>query len=186
MLFTFAARSAAGRRLPRWLAVAVVAVLLALAALAPAQKASANGPKPLHAKLLGVFAFGPCPAGAPEGAACLHDRVSGTLERVGKVSGEFDVAIDAANTGPDDVAPIAKEGSFVARNGDRLDVSAAGTFDFTTSTATYSYTVTGGTGRFADALGSGTWLVPAPAVFDPATGRGSGDEFLDGTLSIHD
>jgi hypothetical protein len=48
--------------------------------------------------------------------------------------------------------------------------------------ARYSYTVTGGTGRFREASGSGSWLVPAPAVFDPATGTGQGDEILDGTL----
>jgi hypothetical protein len=163
------------------LVVAVVAAVLAFAAAA----ASAHGSRPLHGTVLGAFSFGPCPADAPAGAACLHDELSGALKGVGPVTGAFDVAIDAAQADEHGIAPIAKRGSFVARNGDRLDVRATGSFDFAASVATYTYTVTGGTGRFREATGSGSWLVPAPAVFDPATGKGSGDEILEGTLELH-
>jgi hypothetical protein len=163
------------------LVIAVAVAVLAFAATA----ASAHGSRPLHGTLLGAFSFGPCPADAPAGAACLHDELSGSLKGVGPVTGAFDVAIDAAHADEHGVAPIAKLGSFVARNGDRLDVAATGSFDFGASVATYTYTVTGGTGRFSHATGSGSWLVPAPAVFDPATGQGSGDEILDGTLELH-
>jgi hypothetical protein len=138
--------------------------------------------KPLHATLSGDFAFGACPAGAPPRALCLHDVLSGTIDGIGPVHGEFDVAIDAAHTGPDNVAPIVKGGSFTTPDGDRLDLAAVGSFDFTASVARYTYTVTGGTGRFRKASGSGSWVVPAPSVFDPATGTGTGDEILDGTL----
>jgi len=172
---------ARGARSPIWLALVALTAVLAVAA----PGASANGSKPVHAALFGVFAFGPCPAGAPDGAACLHDKVSGRLKAAGTVTGDFEVVIDAAHTSRVGVAPIAKRGSFVARNGDHLDVSATGTFDFAASVATYTYAVTGGTGRFRHASGTGTWLVPAPAVFDPVTGKGTGDEFLDGTLQVH-
>jgi hypothetical protein len=179
---TSAARSVTRRP---WRSAALIGAILAIGALELAQGASAAPGKSLHAKLLGVFAFGPCQADAPAGAACLHDEVSGALKDAGTVVGDFDVVIDAAHADADGIAPIAKRGSFVAADGDRLDVRAAGTFDFTTSTARYTYTVAGGTGRFAHASGTGTWLVPAPAVFDPATGQGTGDEFLDGTLDLH-
>jgi len=169
-------------RARRAAAVALVAALPALAVPAVAGAGPGKHPKPLHATLLGAFAFGACPGDAPAGALCLHDRLSGAIKGIGPVHGEFDVAIDAARTGPDNVAPIAKHGSFTTADGDRLDMVASGTFDFTASVASYTYTITGGSGRFRAASGTGRWLVPAPSIFDPATGTGTGDEILDGTL----
>src|SRR5689334_8574691 len=132
------------RRPRRGLRTAAAVLAAALPALAvPAVAAAHADPvrgKPLHATLAGDFAFGACPAGAPAGALCLHDVLSGTIDGVGPVYGEFDVAIDAAHTGPDNVAPIAKRGSFTTTNGDRLNLVAAGSFDFTASVARYTYT----------------------------------------------
>lgn len=169
-------------RARRAAALALVVALPALAVPAVAGAGRGKHPKPLHATLLGAFAFGACPSDAPTGALCLHDRLAGAIKGIGPVHGEFDVAIDAAGTGPDNVAPIAKRGSFTTVDGDRLDMVASGTFDFTASVASYTYTITGGSGRFRAASGTGRWLVPAPAIFDPATGTGTGDEILDGTL----
>jgi hypothetical protein len=59
-----------------------------------------------------------------------------------------------------------------------------GTFNAVTFDVHYVFVVTGGTGRFAGATGDGTWHVPPPTVFDPATGIGSGSEFFDGTLTL--
>ena len=59
-----------------------------------------------------------------------------------------------------------------------------GTFNVTTFDVHYVFIVTGGTGRFKGATGIGTWHVPPPAVFDPATGDGSGSEFFDGVISL--
>jgi hypothetical protein len=148
-------------------------------ALGLAQSASGQA-RPLHASLVGEFAFGACPPGAPAGALCLHDDVSGQMSHLGRVTGSFDVVIDAAHAGSDGCAPITKHGSFVAANGDRLDVDGDGRFCFATAVATYTYTITGGSGRFSDATGTGTWLVPAPTTFDGV--RGEGAEFLDGTI----
>src|SRR5262249_24506127 len=57
-----------------------------------------------------------------------------------------------------------------AADGDRLDMEAEGTFCFNTAVALYTFTVVGGTGRFAEASGSGSWLVPAPTTFDGVSG----------------
>jgi hypothetical protein len=156
-------------------------VLATVAMLAVAPIASAGPARPLKASLVGVFAFGACPAGAPAGALCLHDEVSGPMSHLGRVTGQFDVVIDAARTGPDNCAPISKRGSFSAANGDRLDVVADGTFCFDTAIAQYTYSFAGGSGRFDDASGTGAWTVPPPSVFDGVAGEG--DEFLSGTIA---
>jgi hypothetical protein len=153
---------------------------LALAGLALAPTASARQERPLNADLVGVFEFGPCPAGAPTGASCLSDQVSGAISNFGDSTGKFDVVIDTLAIGSDGCSPAEKHGSFVSTRGDRLDVTATGKYCWATSTATYAFTITGGSGRFAAASGSGTWLVPAPREFD-GTG-GVGDEYLRGTI----
>jgi hypothetical protein len=168
------------RRAGVWALLATALALAVTAVLAPAH-AAASDARPIHDRLVGVFAFGACPAEAPAGALCLHDRVSGRIDHVGEVTGEFDVVIDAAKAGADGCAPISKRGSFVRpEEGDRLDIRGDGTFCFATAVATYAYTITGGSGKFDDASGTGTWLVPAPTVFDGVSGVG--DEVLDGTL----
>jgi len=134
-----------------------------------------------RADLVGAFAFGACPAGAPTGAMCLHDHVSGPISYLGRASGEFDVIIDSAATGADGCAPVSKRGSFVASDGDRLNVDARGRYCYATSTATYRYSFAGGSGRFVAATGTGTWLVPAPNSLN-GTG-GTGDETLRGTIA---
>jgi hypothetical protein len=163
-------------------ASAVATTLLALSVLALAPPATAAVERPLTADLVGAFTFGGCPAGAPAGALCLHDSVSGQISYLGGSTGEFDVVIDAAASGADGCAPANKGGFFVAANGDRLDVTARGTYCFPTSVATYVYTVTGGSGCFVGATGTGTWLVPPPTTLN-AMG-GVGDEHLRGTIAF--
>ena len=172
-----AARGRVGARRAGLLATVLAVVSL----LVCAQPASASVERPLKADLVGVFAFGACPAEAPAGALCLHDVVSGRMSHLGRVAGEFDVVIDAARTGADNCAPISKRGSFFAANGDRLDVFAEGTFCFATAIAEYTYVFGGGSGRFADATGTGTWTVPAPSTFDGVAGEG--DESLEGAIA---
>jgi hypothetical protein len=168
------------RRAGLWALLATALALALVAVLAPAH-AAASDARPIHDRLVGEFAFGACPADAPAGALCLHDEVTGRIDRVGKVVGHFDVVIDAANADADGCAPIRKRGSFVRpEEGDRLYIRGDGTFCFATAVATYDYTITGGAGKFDGASGTGTWLVPAPTVFDGVSGVG--DEFLDGTL----
>jgi hypothetical protein len=76
-------------------------------------------------------------------------------------------------------------GAYVAANGDRVNSSFTGTSvtnlaDFTAEfegTETFS----GGTGRFAEA--SGTAHIQGTAVLDPATGTGTGQFSIAGTIT---
>jgi hypothetical protein len=143
--------------------------------------ASAASTTPLRGDVLGSFFFHACPADAPAGALCLHDDVAGQMIHLGRTTGSFEVVFDTAAFGADGCGPIRKQGSLVAANGERIDVSAEGTFCFGTLVALYEFRITGGTGRFANASGSGSWLVPAPTTFDGVSG--TGDEFLLGALA---
>jgi hypothetical protein len=142
---------------------------------------AADLPTPLKGDVIGSFFFHECPADAPAGALCLHDDVTGQLTHLGRTTGSFEVVFDVAAFGPDGCGPISKKGAFVTAEGERVDVSAEGSFCFSTVVALYEYRITGGTGRFANASGSGSWLVPAPTTFDGVSG--TGDEFLLGTLA---
>jgi hypothetical protein len=165
----------------RALRIRLTTVLLAVVALGLVPALSAALTHSLKGDLLGEFQFGPCPAGVPSGALCLHDHVSGAMSELGRSSGEFDVDIDGGATGPDGCAPANKHGFFVAANGDRVQVTAHGRYCYATSSANYTYTITGGTGRFRTATGTGTWVVPQPSSLN-ASG-GSGDEQVRGTIA---
>lgn len=160
--------------------VTTTLVVLSFFVLAPHVTAAVQ--RPLNADLVGAFDFGECPAGAPAGALCLHDRVRGPISYLGQSTGAFDVVIDAAAAGADGCAPAGKRGFFVAADGDRVDVVAQGNYCFATSVTTYVYTVTGGSGRFAGATGTGSYLVPAPRTFDGKSGEG--EERLRGTIAF--
>jgi hypothetical protein len=155
--------------------------LLALSLLGFTPAASPAFDRPFDADLVGEFTFGACPAGAPAAGLCLHDRLSGPLSDLGSSTGEFDVVIDVAASGADNCAPATKTGSFVAANGDRLRVNAAGRYCFATSTTNYAFSIVGGTGGLAGTSGAGTWAVPPPSTLN-AMG-GAGEEHLRGTIS---
>ena len=104
----------------------------------------------------------------------LDDSVSGHASGLGKTTGSFTVAVDFAHPVGDGFVLVNKEGSLVGADGDRVDLAMVGTFDVSTFDVHYVFVVTGGTGRFAGAIGNGTWDVPPPDVFDPVTGAGSG------------
>ncbi|HET9516297.1 MAG TPA: hypothetical protein VFO77_01090, partial [Actinoplanes sp.] len=104
--------------------------------------------------------------------------------QLGRISGDFLVVFDGTRPDADGCVPISKTGAFRIGRGAKLNVEAQGKFCDSTGVATYTYTFTGGTCRFAHATGSGTWLVPAAATYDPATGRGTGPESLDGTIQF--
>src|SRR5262249_17225159 len=142
------------------LAAATTSVGVALAA----GPASATGEPPLTADMIGSFFFHACPPGAPDQALCLRDDVGGTMTPLGQAAGSFEVVFDVAQF-VDGCGPIIKSGSFLAADGAEVRMSAQGNFCFTTLIAEYQYTIEGGTGRFADASGSGTWIVPPPSTF---------------------
>jgi hypothetical protein len=121
---------------------------------------------------------------APPPLLTLADSVSGDTTVLGNVTGNFTVTIDFNHPVADGFDLVTKTGSLFAADGDRVDLEMVGTFNVTTFDVHYVFFVTGGTGRFNGATGIGTWHVPPPAVFDPATGDGSGSEFFDGVITL--
>ena len=53
--------------------------------------------------------------------------------------------------------PTGADVTLVAANGDVVHLSTVSVYDPDTGTATATYSITGGTGRFEDATGSGDW-----------------------------
>jgi hypothetical protein len=121
---------------------------------------------------------------APPPSLTLADSVSGHATALGKVTGSFTVTIDFNHPVAPGFVLVSKTGSLVAANGDQVNLAMVGTFNVTTFDVHYVFVVTGGTGRFQGATGNGTWDVPPPAVFDQATGSGSGSELFDGVITL--
>jgi hypothetical protein len=121
---------------------------------------------------------------APTPLLTLADAVSGDATTLGKVTGNFTVTIDFNHPVAAGFVLVSKTGSLFTADGDRIDLAMVGTFNVTTFDVHYVFVVTGGTGRFQGATGNGTWDVPPPAVFDPATGNGSGSELFDGEITL--
>jgi hypothetical protein len=175
------------RREPWGVALAGVLAISGLVALS-APTAHAQGPnnggtgavtRAFRGRLDGDFS-----TTAPPPLLTLADSVSGHATVIGKVAGNFSVTIDFNHPVADGFVLVSKTGSLVAADGDRVDLAMVGTFNVTTFDVHYVFVVTGGTGRFKGATGDGTWNVPPPAVFDPATGNGSGSEFFDGVITL--
>jgi hypothetical protein len=151
-----------------------------------ATTARAQGPgeadaRPFCGQLVGNFR-----TVAPAPLLTLEDSVAGPARPLGEVTGQFTVIIDFNQPVGAGLVLVTKSGSLVADGGDRVDLEMAGTFDVATFDVHYVFVVTGGTGRFAGASGFGTWHVPPPTVFDPATGAGSGSESFEGVLILPD
>ncbi|MFC1435170.1 hypothetical protein ACEZDB_31460 [Streptacidiphilus sp. N1-3] len=155
-----------------------LAGVAATATTATAQ-ASPTAP-PVSVGLDGSFDFHACPAGTPAADACLTDHVTGTLPGIGAVTSTFEVHIGYSRFAADGCGPIEKHGTFTAAGGSTVRLAAHGLYCNASSTASYTYTVTGGTRALAHASGRGQWLVPAPATY--SDGLGTGTEYLYGTL----
>jgi hypothetical protein len=162
--------------------LAIAGLLVSSAATTRAQdKADENKTKTsdFHGQLVGNFSTVP---DAP--LLTLADSVSGQAAKIGQVTGSFNVFIDFSHPVADGFVLVSKSGSLVDSDGDQINLAMVGTFNVTTFDVHYVFVITGGTGRFEGATGNGTWDVPPPTVFDPATGSGSGDEVFDGTITL--
>jgi hypothetical protein len=157
--------------------------LVVLAASATLAQDNPDDPSPgtleLRGRLIGNFS-----TTAPPPLLTLADSVSGDAEGLGKVTGTFTVTIDFNHPIADGFVLVSKVGSLIAADGDQINLAMVGTFNVTTFDVHYVFLVTGGTGRFAGATGNGTWDVPPPSAFDPATGSGSGTEIFRGTITL--
>jgi len=142
----------------RW-AILAVAVLCAVMVALP-QQVSAASLVPFHATVAETFTAGPC---APLPSLCVTSTGSGQATHLGNVRESTVTVLDlASKPGPGcatDGHAETRATTLFAANGDQITLVGTGyscPTGPTTLTAVDSYVVTGGTGRFSGASGSGT------------------------------
>lgn len=142
----------------RWVALAV-AVLCAVMVAVP-QQAAATSLVPFRAVVAETFTAGPCP---PIPSLCVTSTGSGQAAHLGNVRESTVTVLDlASKPGPGcatDGHAETRATTLFAANGDQITLVGTGyscPTGPTTLTAVDSYVVTGGTGRFSGASGSGT------------------------------
>lgn len=163
----------------RRISLAVVAVLVALIAV-PGQ-ASAGSLVPFRATFANTNTMAPCPPNAPVPSFCVALAGSGHATHMGKIQDSGFVVVNlASNCGPGCVTDFVSH-TVTAANGDQIMLESTGknsaTPDPTIRSRTGTYVVTGGTGRFSGASGSGT----ASVIINTATSTSVGT--LTGVLS---
>lgn len=99
-----------------------------------------------------------CSGAQPAGTLCVHVTGSGTSSALGKLSVERTAVLSPP--GDDSCGPSTTTGKLTTASGDSATFRATGQFCRATSTATYTFTITGGTGRYHSATGSGSVQVP--------------------------
>ncbi|HEU5424715.1 MAG TPA: hypothetical protein VFU72_14315 [Nitrolancea sp.] len=131
--------------------IRVTAALLGLALLTPLQ-ASAALLVPFQATVYEHYTVSVC---APD-TRCITATGSGEATQLGQVTQTSTVRVDLNPAhAVNGCVPETRETVLVASNGDELTMSAGGWGCPASSSAQDQYTVTGGTGRFQGATGSG-------------------------------
>jgi hypothetical protein len=151
------ARGKIKRVLPVVLAIAWVLAL-------PAAQALASTEVPFRAQLTQAATFAACPTGTPTSVVCVAQTGTGTATLLGRMTKESLVVLTFVS--PTCVTFI-EYTTFSAANGDTITAVQNGTGCFTSPTTAVgnaTYTVTGGTGRFRGAKGSGTATTTLTAV----------------------
>jgi hypothetical protein len=161
----------------RRISLALVAVVALLGAVP--QQAAAKGPVPFHATTTEAVVVVPC----DPNHFCISITGSGHATHLGKISEAANAAVDLVNI-PAPGCNIATETmTLTGATGDSISLSLHGTGCWTsptTQTILLFYVVTGGTGRFSGATGSGTETVHSD-VTNPTAPTAVAD--FDGTLS---
>jgi len=131
--------------------ILVMAPLLGLLALTPTRTSAATL-VPFQASVFEHFTESLC---APD-TVCITATGTGQATHLGKVTEYATVRVDI---NPADVvngcSPETRSAVLVAANGDEITMSATGCSYSVSSSARDSYSVTGGTGRFQGAFGTG-------------------------------
>jgi hypothetical protein len=115
-----------------------------------------------------------CPVGQPTGTLCLSFKGQGQAPSLGATS-LARTAIVSATTSSDGCQPVSSMGSLTAADGGKVNFTATGEYCASSDTATYTYTITGGSGKYQGASGTGTIRFP------PSSGN-TGVETWSGTL----
>lgn len=142
----------------RWRTLTVAAMCVVIV-LVP-QQAGAASLVPFHARVAETFMAAPC---APTPSLCVTNTGSGQATHLGNIRESTVTVLNlASKPGPGcttDGHAETRTTTFVAANGDQITLEASGyscPTGETTLTAVDAYVVTGGTGRFSGASGSGT------------------------------
>lgn len=99
-----------------------------------------------------------CPTAQPTGTLCINVNGSGTSSVFGALKVSHSAVLSPP--GDDSCGPSTATGKLTAANGDTATFKATGQFCRSNSTARYTYTITGGTGSYKHATGTGSIEVP--------------------------
>jgi hypothetical protein len=184
------ARFFARRRFVSILLVALIITLVGLltlqAKIASAAPTRAVSSAQVAAKTLSFhiafaqkFAQITCPVGNASTTFCLsvtgiaehHEFDGAQFARAAFLTGVLDPSSPACN-------PASTNGTLMTADGDTITFTAHGTYCKDVEIAAYIFVITGGTGKFQGASGSGIISVP------PFTGPGVGSETWDGTVTL--
>jgi hypothetical protein len=163
------------------LAAAVLTATLLIGAAGPAQ---AHGGKTVTLPLRGSF-VGHFTTVTPPPQLTLDDFGTGHATVLGRFTARMTVLIDFDHpVNADGDLPVVKSGFLQTVSGDRVFMDLTGVFDISEGVGIEFFTITGGTGRFRGASGSGDYTVPPPTFLDPDTGNGFGPEIFDGVINL--
>jgi len=142
--------------LTRHLASRAVVAALALSAFLPGLARAdqpSPGAVPFHAAIAETSAAAPC---GPN--LCATITGSGQATYLGAISEASSVVVDLLSNPAPGCFAETRTTTLTAANGDQITMNHTGQvcFSATTGTALDSYVVTGGTGRYSGAIGSGT------------------------------
>lgn len=168
------------RRPRRWAGGILVGACLALTAGAAAAAPPFGGAMAEH------FGMTACPSGTPPTLACASVTGVGEINRLGKTSETVQATINLAAFSPSThCAPDQAAAIFTAANGDQLFMATTGMSCQTgpgIGVDAGHYVVTGGTGRFEGAGGSGSYTTRA--LYAANMQSGTSVTTYDGTLSL--
>jgi hypothetical protein len=147
--------------------ISMVVVALMAGLVAVPQQASAASLVPFHATVAETFTAGLCD---PVPSLCVTIDGSGHATHLGRIREAATVVVDLASNPAPGCHTETRTTTLTAANGDQIMLDATGqscATGPTTSIAVDAYVVTGGTGRFSGASGSGTII----ARINLASGR---------------
>ena len=162
----------------------LLAALLAAGFAPGATFMSADSLVPFHATLTEQFSGVQC---SPT-VLCVSVTGTGTAAHLGRVTETRQVRIDLSNPATGCLPVLSDTMTLTAANGDQVVATGAGQNCLTDNpdvqNETVTYTVTGGTGRFSGAGGSGTWHTHVIITAETATTTtGAATTISSGTLS---
>ena len=162
---------------PRAAALLLGAACALFAGLSPAsgqdadQDRDAMAPIHLQVNFSQSFQFGaPCASTVPVGDTCIDVTLDAPYTQLGPITVSRVAFFNGSLFNPSTPAclPIETQGTVTLRGG-TLTIHGIGNVCFVDGTASYNLIVTGGTGRYAGAIGGGQITVPPPT--SNSTGR---------------